>query len=554
VSPDDSPALRLFVDRARALQPAFALTGGNAGAVTDICRRLDGLPLGIELAAARISLLGLTGIRDRLARELRLPGPAAGDTPARQRTLRETIAWSHGLLDAPAKTLFARLSVFVGGCRLQEMEAVCANLGESGSDTPDELDMLDVLDVLATLVDQSLVSTREGSEAVRIVILETIRQFAAERMAEDADMAAAVRRRHAFAYLDVAEACAPAMAARGQPTAVARLSEEQGNIRAAIRWAIDAGDADVGLRYCAALWRFWGGSEEGRSTIQAVLQIRGAEAPTTARMRALEASGGVFFWSGERDRAHELYRAQLELARILGDRRGEIDAKFNLGFTEDWLGRSDEGLATWDEIAASYEALGDERAVARTLAPRAAILVLGGRRAEAKELLERAALRYHELDDPFYEAMAAGNLSWLSLELGDRPGALRWYTVSAVASREFGDHVGMTVALPMGAVAANEFGNPERAATILGAYEALSRRYGVRTPRGLEAIIQSRDPLGRVRATLDPTAFEAAWSRGQAMGMEEAVAFLLDTVSLVSEAAGPGAQAGTAPPRTAPAP
>jgi predicted ATPase/class 3 adenylate cyclase len=550
VSPEDAPAVRLFVDRARALQPGFALTGPNSDAVTDICRRLDGLPLGIELAAARVSLLGLTGIRDRLARELRLPGPDARDTPARQRTLRETIAWSHGLLDAPARTLFARLSVFVGGCRLQEMEVVCANLSGSGADMPDELDMLDVL---ATLVDQSIVSTREGSAGIRVVILETIRQYAAERLAENSDLAT-VRRRHALAYLDVAEACAPAMAARGQPTAVARLFEEQGNIRAAIRWAIEVGDAEVGLRYCTALWRFWGGSEEGRATIQAVLQIPGAEAPTPARMRALEASGGSFYWSGERDRANEMYRAQLELARTLGDRRGEIDAKFNLGFTEDWRGRSDEGLATWDEIAASYEALGDDQAAARTLAPRAGILVVHGRPAEARDLMERAARRYHELDDPWYEAMAAGNLSWLCLELGDRPGALHWYTVSALAAREFGDHVGMTTALPMGAIAANEFGNPERAATLLGAHEALSRRYGVRPPKGLELIIGSRDPLARARATLDPATFEVAWSRGQAMDMEEAVAFLLDTASLVSDATGPDTQAGTAPPRTAPAP
>jgi tetratricopeptide (TPR) repeat protein len=271
-------------------------------------------------------------------------------------------------------------------------------------------------------------------------------------------------------------------------------------------------------------------------------------------MRALEASGGLFYWSGERDRANEMYRAQLEVARILGDRRGEVDAKFNLGFTQDWRGRSHEGLATWDEIAASYEALGDEQSAVRTLAPRAGILLVDGRLPEARELLERAALRYHEIDDPFYEAMAAGNLSWLSLELGDRPGALHWYRVSAVASREFGDHVGMTLALPMGAIAANEFGSPERAATILGAHEALSRRYGVRAPKGLELIIQSRDPLARARATLDPATFDAAWSRGQAMDMEEAVAFLLDTVSLVSEATGPGAQAGTAPPRTAPPP
>jgi hypothetical protein len=242
------------------------------------------------------------------------------------------------------------------------------------------------------------------------------------------------------------------------------------------------------------------------------------------------------------------------LAQALGDRRGEIDARFNLGFTENWLHRWDEGLATWDEIAASYEALGDEQSVARTLTPRSGILVLSGRRAEAKELLERAAVRYRELDDPFYEAMAAGNLSWLSLEMGDRPGALAWYTASALASRELGDHVGMTLALPMGAIAANEFGNPERAATMLGAYEALSRRYGVRPPQGLDLIIQSRDPLGRVQATLDPATFEAAWSRGQAMGMEEAVAFLLESVALVTEATGPAAQAGTAQPRTAPAP
>jgi len=290
VDPDalmSAPAVRLFVDRAQQVQPAFRLTAENAAAVVEICERLDGLPLGIELAAARISLLGAAGIRDRLAQRAGLPAAPNRDVPERQRTLREAISWSHDLLEPAARALFARLSVFAAGCRIQEAEAVCRDASQPG---------VEVVDTLAALVDQSLVTASQTDDIGRYGMLETIREYAGERLAER-DEAAEYRRRHALTFLALAEVNAHALGTRGGGAVAQWFAVEEANLQAAVRWSIETGEAETGLRLIAALqgyWRLDGRVLERRSIALAILGIPGADVPSRARMRALEAAGSLF--------------------------------------------------------------------------------------------------------------------------------------------------------------------------------------------------------------------------------------------------------------------
>jgi predicted ATPase/class 3 adenylate cyclase len=523
VDPDallSAPAVRLFVDRAQQVQPTFRLTAENGAAIVEICERLDGLPLGIELAAARVSLLGAVGIRDRLSQRAGLPAAPNRDVPERQRTLREAIGWSHDLLEPVARALFARLSVFVGGCRIQEAEAVCRGASEVGGE---------VVDTLSALVDQSLVTASQTDDVVRYAMLETIREYADERLAER-DEAAEFRRRHALVFLALAEANALAFGTRGSGAIARWFAAEEANLQAVVRWSIETGAAETGLLLIAALQHYWrldGRLVERRSIALEVLDIPGADLPSRPRMRALEAAGSLFYDSGDNGRADSLYRAQLEVARKIGDQQGATDALFNLAFTEDWRDRPAEAFARVEELVASYRQLGDERSLARTEVLRAALLLVDNEN-EALRVLEAVHLRFRALDDVPYEAMAASMIGGAYLKQGDSRAAARWFVETLVVLREIGDMPRLAMLLPIEAMAALELGRPESAAVILGASEALSRRYGLQRPAGLEQTLAFMDPRSRTRAALDPESFEAAMRRGREMTFEEAVAYVLE--------------------------
>jgi predicted ATPase/class 3 adenylate cyclase len=514
------PAVRLFVDRAQRVQPAFRLTAENAAAVADICARLDGLPLGIELAAARVPLLGAAGIRDRLVQRAGLPAMPNRDAPARQETLREAIAWSHELLDAPGRALCARLSVFVGGCRIEQAVTVCGPDSELGAD---------VEDTLASLVDHSLVTVSPAGDEVRYGMLETILAYAADRLTERGERPE-IERRHAAAYLALAEGFAPALGTRERGVVVRRFRAEADNLQAAVRWSIETGETETGLRLAAAMgayWRLEGRIVERRSATLAILDIPGARAPSQWGMRALETAGSLFYYSGDNARADSFYAAQLEMAETLGDRQGMADATFNLAWTRDWRGRPKEASVRLDELAQAYRELGDERSLARTEVLRGGLL-LAHNEQEARRVLEAAHARFRELDDVIYEAMAASMVGGAYLQLGERRAAARWFVEVLLVSRDMGDLPGITPVLPIEAVAALELGRPESAAVILGAFDALSLRYGVRPPVGLEQVVVVMDPRGRAKAELDPEAFDVAMRRGRQMTLEEVVAYVLE--------------------------
>ncbi len=304
----ESPSVRLFAERAGRVRPGYRLGPDEAPAVAEICRRLDGLPLGIELAASRMALLPAHTIAERLGRQLDLPGAGARDLPERQRTLEAAIGWSHDLLEPSPRVLLARLSVFRGGVRLEEAEDVCGPETELGGQ---------VIDALSSLVDQSLVQAIPGPDGARFRMLETVQMFAARRLDERGE-AATIRRRHACAYLALAEEAAPHLPGVEQRRWLERLGAEHDNLRAAIEWAIDVGDVEIAMRLGWALWRFWqlaGFVEEGRRALARILAMPGAEEPTVIRARALEATGGLQYWSADIAAADAAYRAELALAR-----------------------------------------------------------------------------------------------------------------------------------------------------------------------------------------------------------------------------------------------
>jgi predicted ATPase/class 3 adenylate cyclase len=517
-----SPSVQLFVDRAQQVQPSFRLTPENAPAVANICARLDGLPLGIELAAARIPLLGARGVAERLARQLALPAMPVPGAPSRHRTLEQAIAWSHDLLDPDARKLFARLSIFSGGWRLDEAEAICGPAAEVGGE---------VIQLLAELVDQNLVVTREDADGdVRYEMLETIRAFAAEQLAATDDRTE-LGRRHARTYLALAEASAPGIRRRNRLTTLRRIAPERDNFRAAAQWPIDNDDADTALRLATALvelrgappWGVGAGLAEARTTILAALAVPGADVPTPARMRALQAAGTAFYYVGDNERASRFYGEQLEVAEEIGDRQGVADALFNLAWTRD-LSKPVEPDLSFERVSDAYRAVGDERGLARVLFIRGQVLFRTRQLESAIQVLLDALERYRELDDVPYLSMTTGTLGQAYLLLGDHDAAIHWFVDGVFRiSREIGDEVAITLTLPFAAMAAIERGRPEVGTMIMGAHEALSRTYGVRPPAALELIFGERDPLERARAILGRADFEAALERGRRMRLEEVI-------------------------------
>src|SRR5208283_4164453 len=308
------PAVALFVERAQAVKHEFTLTKENAAAVAAICARLDGLPLAIELAAARIKLLSPSAMLARLESRLSLLTGGARDLPTRQQTLRNTVDWSYGLLNDAEQTLFRRLSVFTGGCTLEAVEAVCDTKGDLG---------LDVLDGMASMADKSLAQqVEQADKETRLFMLSTIREYALERLAESEDESA-TRRAHAAYYLVLAEEGAEDIATH--PEWLDHFEVEHDNFRLALDYLIETGDAEWGLRLGAGLFRFWETREhltEGRDAIARILALEGAATRPKLRARLLFAAAVLAGEQGDYGSAQQMFEDSLESCLELQDSRG----------------------------------------------------------------------------------------------------------------------------------------------------------------------------------------------------------------------------------------
>jgi tetratricopeptide (TPR) repeat protein len=516
--PRSSDCVGLFLARAGRVRPGFAPSDDDLAAIVRVCEQVDGLPLGIELAASRVGVLPPTAIAERLARQLDLPGSGPRDLPERQRTMHSTIAWSHDLLDEPARSLLARLSVFAGGGRLEEIEAVC-----SAGSGPD-----DVLEPLSSLVEHSLVRTHPGADGPRFELLDTIRRFADDRLAETADREG-IRRRHADAYLALAESAAPFLPGRDQRAWLARLAEDHANLRVATGWLIEVGDTQAALRIVAALWRFWqmgGHLEEGVGIAKQVLAMRGAEAPTRSRLKALEALGGLHYWRAEQDRAEVAYAAQLELARRIGDDRDVADALFNLSFPTFILGQVESSDGMSREARRLYANLGDPDALARVDWNEASTLQLTGQVEPSIPVFERALEQFEASGDLPYAALVLGSIGWGYLRLGDLPKATRYGTRSLLAYHALGDVATTTLTLEAAALHMVVLGREEDAMVVLGAYEAQKRRTGAQPPAMLAALLYGEETAARMAALVADPSFDDARARGAEMSLDEAVDFV----------------------------
>ncbi len=430
-------AVALFVQRAVAARPDFELNQQNAFAVIEICARLDGLPLAIELAAARVKVLSPSAMCTRLASRLQLLTGGARDLPQRQQTLRAAFDWSHDLLSPAEQKLFRRLSVFVGGCTLEGVEAVC--------DTKGDL-QLDLLDGMASMVDKSLLQQLEQPNGEsRFTMLETIREYAREKL-EASGEEAATKRAHAAYCLVLAEETATAESGAEGAEVRERIALEHDNFRAGLEWLTESGDADWGLRLGAALFRFWESREylaEGRDRLGKLLRMPAAAAPTKARARALFAAGVLASEQGEIAAADALLMESLVIGRRLGDKQGvavSLNARAVLA-----RDRGDVALALslFQESLGLWRQLGELKAIARALSNLASVLKLQREYELARSLCGECGAIFEGLGDRTGVAWSLNNQGDVAREQGDSAAAQALYEQGLTIFRELGDRWGI---------------------------------------------------------------------------------------------------------------
>jgi predicted ATPase/class 3 adenylate cyclase len=521
-------AVRLFIARAVAVRPDFHVTNDNAPAVAGIAARLHGMPLAIELAAARVKLLAPDAILERLEHQLGVLAAGSRDLPERQQTLRGAIAWSHDLLDAGQRRLLARLSVFVGGCELDSAEAICGPAGE--------LDGVEVLDGLMALADQSLVRAEEVDGETRFRMLDTIREFAAERLAESEEREE-IERRHAATFLALAVALTPRLSGDDQRRWLGRLERDHDNIRAVLDRAVAAGDGPTAIGLGFAMWRYWqkrGHLAEARRRLQAMADAPWSRDDPVLRARLMEALGGVAWWQADLDTMAPAYMEALAIWEQLGEQGELVNALYNNSFiyavTEDPKASDPDrigyhGMVRALDLATS---LGDDRG-------RANVLWGLGNYTYFHDTDDRGLAQFQESLDIFrrigdrtMEGWSLHMLSTALIRARDIDGSRRNAAEALRLFHAFGDVAGMTLALDDFAAIAVADGDLPRAARLWGAARALSTAGGV----GLADFVDAQFEFysrPNARFMLEPAELERYAMEGRAMTLDESVAYALQT-------------------------
>ena len=555
------PAVALFVQRAIAVKPDFELNRENAPAVIEICARLDGLPLAIELAAARVKVLSPSSMRIRLTSRLQLLTGGARDMPQRQQTLRAAIDWSYDLLSAAEQKLFRRLSVFVGGCTLEGAEAVCNTKGD--------LD-LDLLDGMASMVDKSLAQQVEQAKGEsRFVMLETIREYAQEKL-EASGEGPLTKRAHAAYCLVLAEEEAKEECGAEGAECLERFALEHDNFRASLEWLTETGDAEWGLRLGAALFRFWERRDylaEGRDALGKLLKIAGAAAPTKARARAHFAAAVLAGDQGDFASADALMKESLDIARQLRDTQAVAVSLNALAVLAGDQGKIAVAHSLFEESMVVWRELGDQRSVARSLSnlgnvvklqgdyPRARSLYaeclsifreLGDRTgvawsmnyqgdvarlqsdfSAARTLYEQGLEIFRELGDRWGIAGTLADLGSLAREQENYPAALSLYRESIKIFRELDHKRGIARLLECFACSAAAQLEAERSLRLAGAAAALRQNIGA--PLMSAEQLKLEAGLHPARLELTDTVGVTAWLEGWSLPVDKAIEEVLMT-------------------------
>ncbi|HEY3111456.1 MAG TPA: tetratricopeptide repeat protein [Chloroflexota bacterium] len=508
------PSVALFVERARAVNPAFALTAENARSVAELCVRLDGLPLAIELAAPQSDVLPAASIvADLNQRGLDALGPGPRDLPTRQRTLRDAIGWSYQLLGPEEQALFRRLAVFVGDIA---PEAACHVAAEPGRGS--------VSDGLAALARKSLLRREESADGrPRFRMLATIREHALERLAASGEEET-TRRRHAEQCLRLAETAEAELTGPCQRHWLDRLEREHDNLRAALAWSLEQGEVETGLRLAGAVWPLWyrhGHLSEGSRWLEMVLTASLA-APAELRAKALAGAGLLAADLGGHGRARSLLEESLDLSRSLGDSSGVGHSLSRLGLAALLRGEHAAARALLDESLALFRALGDRRGSAYALNQLGLLAIHRGAYAQARVPLEESLELFRELDDPRGVGFALNNLGLVAIGLGDPARATALLEESLAVYQELGDRRNAAECLEGLARAAAAADRPEGAARLFGAAEAL------RETIGAPLLPLDRGPyeraVARVRAALGDGPLAEAWAAGRSRPLADVLA------------------------------
>ena len=533
-------AVRMFLERARSVRPDFQPEASELDAIAEICGHVDDLPLAIELAATRIKVLTPSAMLARIERRLELLTSGSRDAPLRHRALRDTIDWSVELLDEDEKTLFRRLSVFVGGCTLEAVEDVCR--GD--------------LDALGSLVDKSLVR----ADGVRFGMLETIREYAGELLDADAE-AEGIRRAHVEHYLRFVRAATSGPAASDQAAWRATLESDHDNVRAALRFSLSIGDSETAVQLCASLWRFWlerGYLSEGRLWLEE--SLAGSSEASEARARALSGNCVLTHYQGDYGRAEELCREALELSRSLNDARGVAEACTGLALVTRTRGDYASAEKLFREALDTYESLGDERGIARALDRLAMCLVVAGEMDRARPIFERSLGIFRQLGDSHGVALglyglaatrplgadaearshavesldilravgdrrAYGKTLWaladITADLGDVNAAAAEFEEALTLFVEFGDRWFGGIVLESSAYLAATTGDAIRAVQLLAAADAI--RAALDVPLWVGFGERHERVLAEARVVLGETRFTATWEEGRRTPLDAAL-------------------------------
>jgi predicted ATPase/transcriptional regulator with XRE-family HTH domain len=517
-------AVRLFVERAQAVEPAFVLTEATVAPVAEICRRVEGLPLAIELAAVRVKLLSPTALLSRLERRLPLLSGGSRDAPDRQRTMRDTIAWSHDLLSAQEQALFRRLAVFAGGFTVEAAEVVAT----AGADSPGAPGT--VLESLASLLDQSLLRPQEPTTPgeptdARFTMLETVREYALERL-EASGEAGTARQAHAAFCLALLDAAQDHLHGPDGPATLDRLEAEHDNLRAALTWAIEEGAAGYALKLAHACWRFWwmhSHLDQGRLWLERALALPDpGETASALRPRVLVDAGYFARIQGAYGDAVAMGEEALAAARTVDDHHTMAAALFLLGFTAFDRGELEQARAHHQAALTLERAIGYHHGVALDLTRLGDIALAQGNPAEAETLGEEALAIWRSRGDAWGIAWALLLLGRAARARGDDARAIALVRQSLASNARLGDKEIIVRAVAELASIACDRGQFLLAAQLYGGVAAQRETLGA--PLAPAEWVQYERDLAATRSELAEEAFQAAWDAGRAFPIERIIA------------------------------
>ena len=506
-------AVALFIQRAHGAHTGLSVTDDNAPAIAEICHRLDGLPLAIELAAARLKLLSPEALLGRLASQFDVLQGGTRDLPERHRTLRGAIDWSHDLLDEDERRMFRRLAAFAGGSTLEAAEAICSDDGEPGAEA---------LDVIASLLDSSMLTTAtaDGGD-IRIGMLDTIRAYAAERLLESGE-APLIRRNHAEYYSALCGEAKPHLIGAEEPRWTDRLRAERGNLRLALEWCT-VNDLVLGQRLASSLFRFWEAHNmivEGYGWLTRLLSR-----PSPAnfeRAAALHAAAALGSYLGEYERSGRYGREALAVFEQIGDERGTSTALNELGVLASYEGDFTEAKRLLEESLVIKRRLGDDWMTANSIMNLGLVAGWGGDHAREYGLHEEALALFERSGERIGIAIANHNLAHAAMRLGRLGEALERHVASLRLFDEIGDTDGCAESADGLAMLANAHGDHALAAQLFGLATRLREESGTLSPTAQRAEVEHELELTRER--LGEPGFEASRQAGRELSVNEAIA------------------------------